>query len=168
MSENIKKVMGPEEKLKELGIELPTPPPVDTSAWNLVLCRQVGNLVWVSGEGPEHPDGLWTSGRLGEDISIEDAQEAARLCAINLMASLKSHIGSLNRVKQIVKLLCMVNSTPDFHDQPKVANGCSDLLVEVFGDSGRHARSAIGVTSFYANIPIEVEMIVELKDENEE
>ena len=117
---------------------------------------------------PEHPDGSWTSGRLGEDISIEDAQEAARLCAINLMASLKSHIGSLNRVKQIVKLLCMVNSTPDFHDQPKVANGCSDLLVEVFGDSGRHARSAIGVTSFYANIPIEVEMIVELKDENEE
>ena len=78
MSENIKKVMGPEEKLKELGIELPTPPPVDTSAWNLVLCRQVGNLVWVSGEGPEHPDGSWTSGRLGEDISIEDAQEAVR------------------------------------------------------------------------------------------
>lgn len=136
--------------------------------WNLVLCRQVGNLVYVSGEGPEFPDGSWTSGRLGEDITIEEAQEAARVCAINLMASLKSHIGDLNRVKQIVKLLCMVNSTPDFHDQPKVANGCSDLLVEVFGDAGRHARSAVGVAGFYANIPIEVEMIVELKDDDEE
>lgn len=160
-----KNVMGPEEKLKAMGIELPTPKPVDTDAWNLVLCRQVGNLVYVSGEGPEFPDGTWISGRLGEDITIEEAQEAARVCAINLMASLKSHIGSLDRVKQIVKLLCMVNSTPDFHDQPKVANGCSDLLVEVFGEAGRHARSAVGVASFYMNIPIEVEMIVELKDE---
>lgn len=160
--------IGPEEKLKEMGIVLHDPKPVDTDAWNLVLCRQVGNLVYVSGEGPEFPDGTWTSGRLGEDITIEEGQEAARVCAINLLASLKSHIGSLNRVKQIVKLLCMVNSTPDFHDQPKVANGCSDFLVEVFGEAGRHARSAIGVTSFYMNIPIEVEMIVELKDEDEE
>ena len=154
--------MGPEEKLTKMGIVLHTPSAIDPKAWNLVLCRQVGNLVYVSGEGPERQDGTWISGRLGEDISIEDAQEAAKLCGINLLASLKSHIGSLDRVKQIVKLLCLVNSTPDFHEQPRVANGCSDFLVEVFGEAGRHARSAIGVTSFYMNIPVEVEMIVEL------
>lgn len=165
MSE-IKRV-DPEKRLKELGIELPEVKPIDPNEWNLVYGRQVGNLVFLSGEGPEFPDGSWTSGRLGEDMTIEEGQEAGRVCAINLMASLKSVIGDLNRVKQIVKLLCLVNSTPDFHDQPKVANGCSDLLIDVFGDAGRHARSAIGVTAFYANIPIEVEMIVELWSDEE-
>lgn len=118
----------------------------------------------MSGEGPLRPDGSWISGRLGEDICVEEAQKAARLAGIHLLASLKSHIGSLDRVKQIVKLLCLVNSTPDFHEQPRVANGCSDFLVEVFGEAGKHARTALGIASLYANIPIEVEMIVELKD----
>ena len=153
--------MNPETKLKELGITLPQPP---APIFSLILCRQVGNLVYVSGHGPMRPDGTWVSGRLGEDISIDDAQAAGRLTMINLLGSLKSHIGDLNRVKQVVKLLCMVNSTPDFHQQPTVANGASDFLVEVFGEAGRHARSAFGATSFYMNIPIEVEMIVELKD----
>jgi len=156
--------MKPEEKLRAMGITLPVPAPVDPKDWNLVLCRQVGNLVYVSGEGPQRADGTWICGRLGEDISVAEAQAAARLVGINLLASLKSHIGSLDRVKQIVKLLCMVNSTPGFHDQPRVANGCSDFLVEVFGEAGRHARSAVGVASFYMNIPIEVEMIVEIAD----
>lgn len=153
--------MNPETKLKELGITLPQPP---APIFSFILCRQVGNLVYVSGHGPMRPDGTWVSGRLGEDISIEEAQAAGRLTMINLLGSLKSHIGDLNRVKQVVKLLCMVNSTPDFHQQPTVANGASDFLVEVFGEAGRHARSAFGATSFYMNIPIEVEMIVELKD----
>lgn len=152
--------MNPETKLKELGITLPEPP---ETLFSLLLCRQAGNLVYVSGHGPMRPDGTYVSGRLGEDISIEDAQAAGRLTMIALLASLKSHIGDLNRVKQVVKLLCMVNSTPDFHQQPLVANGASDLLIEVFGEAGRHARSAFGATSFYLNIPIEVEMIVELK-----
>ena len=153
--------MNPETKLKELGITLPQP---RAPIFSFILCRQVGNLVYVSGHGPMRADGTWVSGRLGEDISIEDAQAAGRLTMINLLGSLKSHIGDLNRVKQVVKLLCMVNSTPDFHQQPTVANGASDFLVEVFGEAGRHARSAFGATSFYMNIPIEVEMIVELKD----
>ena len=156
--------MSPEAKLKQMGVTLPVPPPVNPKDWNLVLCRQVGNVVYVSGEGPQRADGTWISGRLGQDISVEEAQAAARLVAINLLASLKSHIGSLDRVKQVVKLLCMVNSTPDFHEQPRVANGCSDFLVEVFGEAGKHARSAVGVASFYKNIPIEGEMIVELKE----
>lgn len=153
--------MDVEAKLKEMGVTLPE---ARTPLFSFVGCRQVGNLVYVSGHGPKGDDGEYISGRLGEDISIEEAQDAARRVGIGMLGTLKGHIGDLNRVKQIVKLLCMVNSTPDFHQQPLVANGCSDFLVEVFGEAGRHARSAFGATSFYKNIPVEVEMIVELKD----
>ena len=148
-----------EEKLRQMGIELAVPPAPEFS---FIGCRQVGNLVWVSGHGPKRPDGSWVSGRLGEGISIEEAQQAARLVAINMLQTLKAHIGDLDRVKQIVKLLCMINSTPDFRQQPLVANGASDFLVEVFGEAGRHTRSSVGIASVFANIPIEIEMIVEV------
>ncbi|MSQ07941.1 MAG: RidA family protein [Dehalococcoidia bacterium] len=148
-----------EAKLKKMGIELkPSPKP----AFSFIGCRQVGNLVWVSGHGPRRADGTWVSGRLGEGISIPAAQDAAKLVAINMLQTLKGHIGDLDRVKQIVKLLCLVNSTPDFRQQPLVANGASDFLHEVFGEAGRHARSSVGITSVFENIPIEIEMIVEV------
>jgi enamine deaminase RidA (YjgF/YER057c/UK114 family) len=149
-----------EQKLREMGIELVAPPAPDFS---FVGCRQVGNLVWVSGHGPRRPDGSWVSGRLGESISVPDAQAAARLVAVNMLQTLKAHIGDLDRVKQIVKLLCLVNSTPDFRQQPLVANGASDFLYEVFGEPGRHTRSSVGITSVFENIPIEIEMIVEVR-----
>ncbi len=148
-----------EAKLKGMGIKLERPPSPDFS---FVGCRQVGNLVWVSGHGPRRPDGTWVSGRLGESISVPDAQAAARLVAINMLQTLKAHIGDLDRVKQVVKLLCLVNSTPDFRQQPLVANGASDFLYEVFGEAGRHTRSSVGITSVFENIPIEIEMIVEV------
>ncbi len=149
-----------EAKLKSMGIVLNAPPSPDFS---FVGCRQVGNLVWVSGHGPRRPDGTWVSGRLGEDISVTDAQAAAKLVAINMLQTLKAHIGDLDRVKQVVKLLCLVNSTPDFRQQPLVANGASDFLYEVFGEAGRHTRSSVGITSVFENIPIEIEMIVEVR-----
>jgi enamine deaminase RidA (YjgF/YER057c/UK114 family) len=152
--------MRTEAKLKGMGIELQAPPEPDFS---FVGCRQVGNLVWVSGHGPRRADGSWVSGRLGESISIPEAQEAAKLVAVNMLQTLKAHIGDLDRVKQIVKLLCLVNSTPDFRQQPLVANGASDFLYEVFGEAGRHTRSSVGITSVFENIPIEIEMIVEVR-----
>ncbi len=150
-----------ETKLQEMGIALPEP---TTPPFSFLGCSQVGNVVYVSGHGPKRADGTWVAGRLGEDISIKDAQEAAKLTAINMLGTLKGHIGDLDQVKKIVKLLCIVNSTADFCEQPLVANGCSDFLVEVFGEAGRHARSATGVNALFKNIPIEIEMIVELKD----
>jgi len=149
-----------EDKLRELGVSLPTPPkPVG----NYVGAVQVGSLVFFAGHPPERPDGTWVTGKLGQDISIEDAYEAARLCGVNLLATLKSVIGDLDRVKRIVKLLSMVNCTPDFGKQPAVANGASDFLVAVFGEKGRHARSAVGMGSLPGGIPVEVEMIVEVE-----
>ena len=102
-------------------------------------------------------------GKVGSDLTVDEAYEAARLVGIQLLAGLQGHIGSLNNVKQVVKLLGMVNAEPDFEDHPKVINGCSDLLVSVFGDSGKHARSAVGMGSLPAQIPVEIEMIVEIK-----
>ncbi|MEX0763089.1 MAG: RidA family protein [Dehalococcoidia bacterium] len=149
-----------EAKLKELGVTLNPPPP---PMFSFVGAVTTGNLVFVSGHGPKLEDGTFISGRLGESISVEDAQAAARQVAICMLQTLKGHIGDLDRVKRIVKLLCMVNSTPDFREQPRVANGASDFLVEVFGDKGRHARAAFGITSVFENIPIEIEMIVEIE-----
>ncbi|MBM3959701.1 MAG: RidA family protein [SAR202 cluster bacterium] len=149
-----------EARLKELGVELKPPPPPQFA---FVGCRQVGNLVFVSGHGPRRADGTWISGRMGEGMSIEEGQKAARQVAINMLQTLKGHIGDLDRVKQIVKLLCLVNSTPGFRQQPLVANGASEFLYEVFGEAGRHARSSVGIASVFENIPIEIEMIVEVK-----
>lgn len=151
-----------EDKLKELGITLPdTPAPMA----NYVPGVRTGNLLYLSGLGPAaRPDGTTPLGKLGKDMSVEEGYEAARLTGINIIARLKGELGDLDRVKRVVKLLSMVNTVPDFTQQPAVANGCSDLMVEVFGDKGRHARSAVGMNSLPNNIPVEIEIIVEVTD----
>ena len=123
----------------------------------------VGSLVFLSGHGPVRPEGGLVTGRLGDDLSIEEGAAAMRLTAVALLASLRAEIGDLDRVVRIVKLLCMVNSTPDFQKQPAVADGASDLLVEVFGERGRHARAAVGVASLPFGMAVEVEMVVEVE-----
>lgn len=148
----------PENRLKEIGITIPVlPKPVA----NYVNCVRSGNLLFLSGKGPADPAGNYITGKLGKDVSIEQGQEAARLTAINQLAVLKAELGDLGKVKQIVKVLGMVNSDPDFRDHPKVIDGFSELMVTVFGEKGKHARSAIGVCSLPMNIAVEVEMIVE-------
>ncbi len=109
------------------------------------------------------PDGGYVTGKLGKDVSPDEGYEAARLTAIALLASLKAEIGSLDRVRRIVRVEGMVNSTPDFTDQPKVINGCSDLLVEVFGERGKHARAAVGMASLPIGIAVEIMMVVEVE-----
>ncbi len=150
-----------DQKLAELGIELPkTPKPLA----NYVNAVRVDNTIYLSGKGPRKADGTFITGKVGQDMSIEEAQQAARLTGINQLAALKEFIGNLDKVKRIVKVLGMVNCTTDFTQQPTVINGFSDLMVEVFGEKGRHARSAVGMGSLPANIPVEIEMIVEIEE----
>ena len=151
--------MNAEDKIKKLGIDLTHPaPPVA----NYVPAVSTGNLVYLSGKGPTQSDGTMMSGKVGYDLDIDQGYEAARLVGIQLLAALKEHLGDLNRVSQVVKVLGMVNSSPDFEDHPKVINGCSDLLVSVFGENGKHARSAVGMGSLPGQIPVEIELIVEV------
>ena len=151
-----------EQKLEEMGITLPEP---QMPVANYVSVVRTGNLLFLAGAGPApRPDGSKLKGKLGRDLGVEEGYEAARSVGIVQIARLKQELGDLDRVKRVVKLLTMVNSTPDFADQPAVANGCSDLLVEVFGDRGRHARSAVGMSNLPFNIPVEIEMIVEVSD----
>ena len=152
--------MTPEEKLAQLGIDVSKPArPVA----NYVPAVRTGNLVFVSGQGPTRPGGGMVTGKVGSEVSFEEGYEAARLCGARLLAALKSEIGELSKVKRIVKLLGMVNAAPDFTDHPKVINGCSDLMVEVFGERGKHARSAVGMGSLPNQISVEIEMIVEVE-----
>lgn len=156
--------MTPEEKLKELGFELQAP---NAPVANYVPWVRTGNLVYLSGQGPNRAgdsSGHVYDGKVGERYGIEEGYKAAQLTAINLLCALKDATGELSKVKRVVKVLGMVNSTPDFADQPKVMNGCSDLLVDVFGDKGRHARSAVGMGALPNNIPVEIEIIVEVED----
>ncbi len=150
----------PEKRLKELGITLK--PPGKPIA-NFVTAVTVGKLVFVSGHGPVQANGEYMKGKVGTDLDMEQAKEAARLTGISLLGALKSEIGDLNKVKRFVKVLGMVNAIPTFDQHPQVINGFSDLMVEVFGENGKHARSAVGVGSLPMNIPVEIEMIVELK-----
>ena len=150
----------PETKLKEKGIVLATP---GKPVANYVNVVRVGNLLFLAGKGPTKPDGTNITGKVGKDLTIEQGYEAARLTAINHLAVLKAELGSLNKVKRIVKVLGMVNCTEDFKDQPKVINGYSDLMVEIFGDKGKHARSAVGMYALPSNIAVEVEVIVEIE-----
>ena len=151
----------PESKLKELGIVLPAAPePVA----NYVNGVRTGNLIFLAGKGPKYADGREITGKLGDDVSIEQGYEAARQTAINQMAVLKEMLGDLSKVKRVVKVLGMVNSDPDFVQQPAVINGFSDLIVEVFGDRGRHARAAVGMASLPRGQSVEIEMIVEVED----
>jgi enamine deaminase RidA (YjgF/YER057c/UK114 family) len=147
----------PEERLQALGLTLPTVP---TPMANYVPYRLAGNLLYLSGQGPKRPDGSFMVGRLGKDATVEQGYEAARLTGLQLLAAAKAAIGDLSRVEAVVKLLGMVNAEPAFGDHPKVINGCSDLLVEVFGDVGRHARSAVGMGSLPNGIMVEIEAIL--------
>jgi enamine deaminase RidA (YjgF/YER057c/UK114 family) len=148
------------ERLKELGLELPAPA---APVGNYVPAVRSGNLVFLSGHGPVGKDRVVT-GKLGVDLSVEEGYEAAKLVAIGLLGSLKDEIGDLDRVRRIVKLLGMVNCDPAFMEHPAVINGASDLLVEVFGEKGKHARSAVGMNALPFNIAVEIEMIVEVED----
>jgi len=156
--------MGVEERLKELGLELPS---AATPVANYIPAVRSGNLVFLSGHGPLEKNRLIT-GKLGSDLTVEEGYQAARLVALGLLGSLKVLIGDLERVRRIVKLLGMVNCDPAFMEQPQVVNGASDLLVEVFGERGRHARSAVGMNALPLNIAVEIEMIVEVEDESGE
>ena len=152
--------MNAEQKLKELGIVLPeSPKPVA----NYVRAVRTGNLLFVSVHGPYNDGKALISGKLGKELTIEEGYKTARNVALNCLASIRASLGSLDKVKQVVKLLGMVNCTEDFKDQPKVVNGASDLLVEVFGEGGRHARSAVGMQALPNQIPVEIEMILEVE-----
>ena len=150
----------PEQRLKELGIKLRTPP---TPVANYVTAVRTGNLVFLAGHGPRKPEGGYVAGRVGRDLTLKQGYEAARLTAIDLLCSLKAEIGDLNKVKRVVKVMGMVNAVESFTEHPKVVNGCSDLLVAVFGDRGRHARCAVGMGSLPFNIPVEIDIIVEVE-----
>lgn len=145
----------PEARLAELEITLPeVKPPVA----NYVKWRQVDNLLFLAGTGPD------VTGKLGQDLSLEQGYAAARETGIEIIATLKAALGDLSRVKQFVKVRGMVNCAPDFYDQPKVINGFSDLMVEVFGEKGKHARAAVGHASLPNNIAVEIEVIVEIEE----
>lgn len=149
-------VLTPEERLEELGLKLPPPRP---SAGNYVSCVRVGNLLFTAGQGTDE-----YRGRLGEDVTTEVGYDAARQCTLNLLTVIKQEIGELSKVKKIVKILGFVNSSSDFTDQPKVMNGASDLLVQVFGDKGKHGRSAVGMAQLPNNNAVEVEMVLEIEE----
>jgi enamine deaminase RidA (YjgF/YER057c/UK114 family) len=149
------------DRLNDLGLKLP---PLRPPAANYVSAVTTGNLVFLSGTGPYREDGSLITGKLGRDLSVEEGYEAARVTMLNCLASLHAEIGGLERVERIVKLLGMVNCTEEFDSQPKVINGASDLLVELFGDKGRHARSAVGMQMLPFNIAVEIEMVVEIAD----
>ncbi len=152
-----------EEKLNEMGYQLTEPR--RSAVGNFVPAVRTGNLVYTAGTGPGLPDGgLLHVGKLGAEISIEQGYDCARLTMLNLLSNLKGEIGDLDKVKRVVKLLCMVNAAPEFTQTPQVANGASDLLVSLFGEKGRHARSAVGMSTLPGNMPIEIEMIVEVED----
>ena len=151
--------MGIEARLKELGLELPS---AATPMANYVPAVRSGNLVFLSGHGPLEGNRLVT-GKLGGDLTVEEGYRAARLVAVGLLGSLKALVGDLDRVRRIVKLLGLVNCDSTFTQQPQVINGASDLLFEVFGEKGKHARSAVGTNSLPLDIAVEIEMIVEVE-----
>lgn len=155
------RAQNPENKIQELGISLPAP---SAPVANYVKYVKTGNLVFLSGHGPAKADGSYITGKLGRDLTIEEGYAAARQTGIGLLATLKAAVGDLNKVKRIVKVLGMVNSTESFADQPKVINGFSDLMVAIFGEKGKHARSAVGMNALPMNMAVEIEMIVELED----
>ncbi len=151
----------PEARLESLGITLKEP---SKPVANYVNAVRTGNLLFMAGKGPRTPEGNLITGKLGANLTVEEGYEAARAVAILQLAVLKTELGDLGKVKRIVKVLGMVNATPDFTDHPEVINGFSDLMVEVFGEKGKHARAAVGMGSLPRNIAVEIEMIVEVED----
>jgi len=153
--------MSAEGRIKELGITLPDPP---KPGGNYVPAVRVGNLLFLSGHGPSRVEGKPSArGKVGRDLSTEDGYKVAREVGVNLLGTARALLGSLDKVKRIVKVLGMVNSAEGFGEQPKVINGFSDLMVEVFGEQGRHARSAVGMAELPSGIPVEIEMILEVE-----
>ncbi|MBX2899280.1 MAG: RidA family protein [Cyclobacteriaceae bacterium] len=149
-----------DKKLKELGIELP---PASKPMANYVKAVRSGNLLFLAGHGPTRADGTNITGKVGADLTTEQGYEAARQTGISILATLKAELGDLNKVKRIVKVLGMVNCDDGFADQPKVINGFSDLMVAVFGEKGKHARSAVGMNALPSNIAVEIEIVVEVE-----
>ena len=152
--------MKAEQRLEELNIQLPdAPQPV--AIYRPAV--QVGNLLFVSGHGPNRADGTQITGKVGVELTAEEAKEAARVTGLCILSTVRNSLGSLDRVVRVVKVLGMVNATPDFGEQPQVINGFSELMMEVFGDPGKGARSAVGMGSLPGNIPVEVEAIFEVE-----
>lgn len=149
-----------DKKLKELGIELSAP---SKPIANYVKAVRSGNLLYLSGHGPTKADGTNITGKVGKDLTTEQGYDAAKQVGIAILSTLKAELGDLNKVKRVVKVLGMVNCTENFVDQPKVMNGFSDLMVAVFGEKGKHARSAVGMYALPSNISVEVEIIVEVE-----
>jgi enamine deaminase RidA (YjgF/YER057c/UK114 family) len=153
--------MTPEAKLKSLGLDLGA---VSAPVANYVNAVRTGNLLFLAGKGPRPgKDGKRPSGKVGRDYTAEQAYEHARTVGLDLLAVMRTELGSLDKVKRVVKVLGMVNAIPEFQDHPKVINGCSDLFVEVLGERGKHARSAVGMGSLPMGIPVEIECIVEVE-----
>ena len=152
--------MSAEKRLTELGLTLP---PAPSPMANYVPWRIGGGLLFLSGVGPRHADGTSVVGVLGADLSVDQGYQAARLCGLNLLANMRSALGSLDRVDTILKVLGMVRGTPEFGHHPEVINGCTDLFVEVFGDPGRPARSAVGMGSLPRGIAVEIEAVILLR-----
>ncbi len=150
----------PEARLRALGIELPV---AASPVANYVNAVRSGNLLFLAGKGPKNAAGEYITGKVGQDLTIEQGYEAARLTALAQLAVLKAELGSLSKVKRIVKVTGMVNCTSDFTNQPEVINGFSDLMVEVFGERGKHARAAVGMGSLPRNIAVEIEAVVEVE-----
>ncbi len=148
-----------EQRLADLGIELPNPA---APAANYIPYTIAGSILTISGQIPMGPNGPEFIAKLGDDADVATGQAAARLCAINILAQAKAALGSLDRVKQVVKIQGFVNSTPDFTDQPEVINGASDLLVEVLGEAGKHARAAVGMASLPRGVAVEVDAVIEI------
>ena len=149
------------QRLVELGITLP---PVTAPVANYVNAVRSGNLLFLAGKGPTEADGHTHTGKVGRDVTVEEAYRHARLTGLNLIAVMQAELGDLDRVQRIVKVLGMVNGTPEFADQPKVINGFSDLMVDVFGEAGKGARSAIGTNALPGGITVEIEAIFEVHD----
>lgn len=151
--------MGADARVTELGLELPEP---QQPVANYVSAVRAGDLLFLAGHGPMGAGGTIILGKLGRELDVAAGAEAARLCGLGLLAAMRAELGSLDRVARIVKLLVMVNCAPGFNDTPSVANGCSDLMVEVFGDAGRHARSAVGMAELPFDIAVEIEAVVQV------
>ena len=149
-----------EKRLEELGIELPPPA---TPAGNYVTTVHTGNLIFTSGHGPGKGEGPLYKGQVGTDLTAEQGYQSARQVGLCLLSTLKNALGDLDRIKRIVKVVGFVNSASTFTEHPSVVNGVSDLLVDVFGDNGRHARSAVGMVQLPGSIPVEVELVIEIE-----
>ena len=162
LGQSIPEDYDPEKNLKALGIKIYK---LSEPKANYVHAVRSGNLIFLAGKGPSNETGESITGKLGKDLDIEQGYAAAKLVGVRQLSVLKSELGNLNKVRRIVKVLGMVNAVPEFTDHPKVINGYSDLMVEVFGDRGKHARAAVGMGSLPNNIAVEIEMIVEVFEE---